>query len=158
MAVAISTLTPTQLRAPANPLAVAGNAVFVKQCTVTVPASTTAETMDTGMYVEPGTLVIGAVLDTDTTYGATATLSLKSKTAGVVFVAAKTLTVVGGEQCTIAANKGVVCPSSATANDQIQLLLAAADSPASETNITITLVCVSIRDMADASVYQTQNT
>lgn len=156
MAVAISTLSPTQLRAPANPLAVAGNVVFTKQCTVQVPAATTAETMDTGMYVDPGTVVLGAVIDVDTTYGATATLSLKTETAGVVFVAAKTVTVVGGEQCTIAANKGVISPSSATAKDQIQLILAAAASPASVTNITITLICASIKE--PLSPYTTQNT
>jgi len=139
MAIAFSAITGmVQNRAPANPLAVGGNILYARQIQVVVPASTTVATLDLGYYVDPGTLVVGAVIDTDTSLG-TSTLSLKTETAGVVFVAAKTVTVVGGEQCTIAANKGVISPSSATAKDQLQLILAAATSPASVVTLDITL-------------------
>ena len=157
MAIAFDAVTGlAEKRAPANPNAAKGNIVYARQFQVTVPASTTVATLDTGLYVAPGTMVHDCVIDTDTTYGATATLSLKTETAGIVFVAAKKVEVVGGQNSTIAANKGVISPSSATALDQIQLILAAASSPASETVLDITLYLSDIGPVE--STYETFDT
>lgn len=156
MAIAFSATTCTEVKAPANPVAVKGNVTYTKQFQVTVPASTTAAELDTGVYLPPGTLVLGCVIDTPTTFGATATLALATETANVVFVAAANVQTTGGQQMTIAANKGVAVPTSATADDQIQLALASAASPASDLVLTVTLVCASIVD--DQSTYSTYST
>lgn len=141
MAIAFSAISGiTELRAPASPVAVKGNVTYSRSVEVVVPASTTIAALPLGLMLPPGTQVIAASLDTDTTFGATATLALSTSTS--IFVAAKKLTVTGGEQCTLAANKGVVVPSSATADSEVSLTLAAASSPASEVTVRVTLVCV----------------
>ena len=152
MAIAFSAITGiSELRAPANPVAAKGNVTFTRSVEVVVPASTTVAALPLGLYLSPGTQVIAASLDTDTTFGATSTLALSTSTS--TFVAAKTLTVTGGEQCTLAANKGVVVPSSATADSEVSLTLAAATSPASEVTVKVTLLCIGTYVKAAANTY-----
>jgi len=142
MAIAFSAITDiTEQRAPANPVAAKGNVAYTRSVKVVVPASTTAAALPLGLFLPPGTQVVAASLDTDTSFG-TSTLALSTATS--TFVAAKVLTVTGGEQCTIAANKGVVVPSSATADSEVSLTLATASSPASEVTVVVNLVCVGI--------------
>lgn len=147
MAIAFSAIVPSELRAPANPIAVKGNTLYTRTFRVVVPASTTVATLVIGS-LPAGTLVVGAVIDTDTTFGATSTLALS--TSESIFVAAAVQTVLGGEQKTIAANKGVAVKSSTIAGLDLNLILAAASSPASEVIVDVTLVLCSIGPVEDA--------
>ena len=154
MAIAFSAITGIkELRAPANPSAAKGNVAFSRSVEVIVPASTTVAALPIGLMLDPGTVVLGAILDTDTTFGATSTLALSTSTS--IFVAAATLTVTGGVQATIAANKGVVVASSATAALEVSLTLAAATSPASEVTVRVTLICANIGPVESRSTYST---
>jgi hypothetical protein len=146
----------TELRAPANPLAVKGNTVYTRTVRFIVATSSTVAAGDlTGLKLPPGTMVIAAIIDTDTSFGST-TLALSTETSSKIFVAAKAVTVTGGESCVIAANLGVVVPSSATADDQVILTLGAATSPASEVEVELTLVLMAIGPVE--STYETYDT
>ncbi len=152
MAIAFSAITGvSELPAPANPAASKGNVTFTRMAKIVVPASTTVAVLPIGISLAPGTVVLGAVIDTDTSFGATSTLALSTSTS--TFVAARKVTLTGGETCTIAANLGVVVPTSATANSAVSLALAAASSPASEVTVYVTLFCASIKPVE--SLYTT---
>ena len=80
MAIAFSAITALKnLRAAANPLAAAGNIVFNRCVEIIIPASTTVGTLPLGLELPPGTQVLAASLDTDTSLG-TSTLALSTPT------------------------------------------------------------------------------
>jgi len=140
MAIAFSAIVPVEKRAPANPVAAKGNVAYTRQFRVVVPASTTAAALVIGT-LPPGTLVVGCVFDTDTSF-ATSTLELKTSTS--TFIADAVQTATGGTQKTIATGLGVAVPSSATAAADLTLTLGTATSPASEITLDVTLVLASI--------------
>ena len=151
MAIAFSAVPVVEQRAPANPVATKGNTAYTRKFRCVIPASTTVASLVLGK-LPTGTLVQGIVVDTDTTLGATARLTLL--TTDSTFMAAVAQTVVGGEQKTIAANKGVAVKSSSDELD-LTLQLSAASSPASEVVIIVTLTLASFDENAG---YATQNT
>ena len=137
MAIAFSAVPVTEERvggAPSNKV----NTCYTRTFEAVVPASSTAATLPLG-FLAPGTVVLSAVIDTDTSFGATATLALATGTS--TFVVARKVSVTGGEACAIAANKAVAVPTSATADAAVNLVLAAAASPASVVTVRVTLVC-----------------
>ena len=150
MAIALSAVVPVEKRAPANPLAVKGNVAYTRKFRLVIPASTTAAAVVLGQ-LESGTLVVGVVFDTDTSLGAT-TLALS--TTDATLVAAAVQTVIGGEQKTIAANAGVAVKTSSDALD-LTLTSAVAATPASEVILDVTLLCVSIKENAGYSTFDT---
>jgi hypothetical protein len=153
MAIAFSAVPVVEGRAPANPLAVKGNGMYTRTFRCTVPASTTVATLPIG-WLPPGTMVVAATIDKDTSLGATSTLSLS--TSEQVFVAAKNDTVTGGVGQIIVDNKNLVVKSSTAAGLAVNLILAAATSPASIIVIDVTLVLASVLPPEDT--YTTQST
>jgi hypothetical protein len=152
MAIALSAVVPVELRAPANPVASKGNVTYTRSFRLTIPVSTTAAALVLG-GLPPGTAVVAAYMDTDTSFGSH-TIALSTATS--TFVAAKAVTATGGYQLTLAANTGVVVPSSATADGVLTITTATGASPASIVVADITLVLASIGPVE--STYETYDT
>jgi hypothetical protein len=152
MAIAFSAVPVVEGRAPANPLAVKGNGMYTRTFRCTVPADTTAATLPIG-WLPPGTVVVAASIDADTSL-ATTTLALS--TSEQTFVAAKVQTVTGGEGCIIVANKNVVVKCSTSAGLAVNLVAATATTPSSVIVVDVTLVLASILPPEDT--YSTQST
>ena len=151
MAIALSAVVPVEKRAPANPVAVKGNTLYTRQFRLVIPASTTAAAVVLGQ-LPSGTVVVGIVIDTDTSLGAT---TLELKTTDATFMAAVVVTATGGKQMTIAAGLGVAVKSSSDALD-LTLTSAVAATPASEVIVDVTLILASIGPVE--STYATQQT
>jgi hypothetical protein len=139
MAIAFSAIVPVEKRAPANPVAVKGNTVYTRKFRVVIPSATTAAALVIGQ-VPPGTVVLGAVFDTDTSLAAV-TLELKTAESTFIVTTTNTLTVVGGVQQTIAVKKGVI--SKSTNTEDIDLTLTpSATTPSSEITLDVILTMV----------------
>ncbi len=139
---AFTDVTVTEKRNRPNPVAARGNVIYSRTVTFTIPASSTVATGDlTGLKLPPGTLVLGGSIKPSATLG-TSTVALKTETAGVTFVAAATVT--AERSLTIGDGVGLAVPTSATADDQVQLVLGTATSPASAISVELTLVLCGI--------------
>lgn len=149
---AIAAMTVTEKKTAANPVAVKGNAIYTRTVTFVIAASVTAGTADlTGLALPPGTLILGGSLKPSQDFGDTATLAFKTKTAGVTFCAAA---VRRAEASIIPADSNALAvPTTATADDTVQVVLAAAAAPASDTTFTLTLVCAPVGTVSGVSTY-----
>lgn len=136
---AIAAMAYTEKRTRGADAAAKSNNVYTRVVTFVIPASVTAGTADiTGLTLPPGSLLLGGSLKPSQDFGDTATLAFKTKTAGVTFSAAATRR--AEASLIVAAGQELAVPTSATAEDTIQVVLAAAAAPASDTTFELTLV------------------
>ena len=87
-----------------------------------------------GAKLPPGSVLLGGVVSPSQSLGTTK-LEFKTKTAAVIFSAATAYTA----EATIVNSIPVMVPSSATADDTIQVTTSVATAPASLTTVTVTL-------------------
>jgi len=113
------------------------NAVNAMVFSFVIPASSTvAGPIDiAGVKLSPGSVILGGVVSPSATLGGTATLAFKTKTSNVVFSAATAY----AAEVAIPNSIAIAVPSSATTDDQVQVSLAAASSPAADITVTVTL-------------------
>lgn len=124
------------------PLSYRGNVVYSRVVKFTIPADSTVATGDlTGLKLPPGTVVLGGSIKPSATLGSS-TIALKTETAGVTFVAAAVVTAERG--LAIAAGSELAVPTSATADDQVQCVIAAATTPSSDIVVELTLILASV--------------
>ena len=135
---AFTDVVVTEKRNSPNALMIRGNCVYSRTVEFVVPASSTVATGDlTGLKLPPGTLVLGGFIKPSATLG-TSTVALKTETAAVTFVAAAVATAERG--LAIAAAATLAVPTSATADDQVQLVIASATTPAAAITVELTLI------------------
>ena len=138
MAAGVSSIT--EVRGKAASKVNAPVSFFQRVISFVVNASTTAATYDlTGATLPPGTAVLGVVLSPSATLG-TSTIALQTKTATAVIAAAATLT--AERSATVTTPLAV--PTTVTANDTLQLVVATATTPASDITIVATLLCAAV--------------
>lgn len=151
---AIAACAITELKARAAAVADKMNRVYVRSVSFVIPASVTAGTAAlTGLKLPPGTLILGGSLKPSQDFGGTATLAFKTETAAVTFCAAATRRA----EASLLIGDGVALavPIGATADDQVQVVLASAAAPGTDTTFQLDLVCCAVGDSPEARTTQT---
>lgn len=144
-------VTINEKRNRPNQVAAKGNVAYSRSVEMVFDASEGAGTFDV-CDLPPGTVVLGVVLDTDTSFGAT-TIALATATGGITVVSAATLTTTGGVAAAI--NDAMAVQNVAGADDTLQLTTSAA-SPASEVKLNVTLILAALGPVDN--VYETYTT
>jgi hypothetical protein len=105
-----------------------------------IPASSTVGNVNlTNLKLGPGTILLGGTVKPSATLGSS-TLAFTTVTSNVIFSAATAYTAEAAITNTIP----LMVPSSATADDTINVALATATSPASDITVTVSLVIAQV--------------
>jgi hypothetical protein len=134
-------ITATEVRNTPAGLAARANVVFSRTIKMTLNALVAGTHNLVGLALAPGTVVLGGFIKPSATLG-TSTLALKCATSGVTFVAAATVAAERG--LAIAAASTLAVPTSATVDDQVQLVSAVATTPASDIEVEVTLILAQV--------------
>jgi hypothetical protein len=137
-------LVTAERKTTASDVAVKGNVVYARTFTFQSNASdTVAGPIDiTGIKVPPGVLFLGGVVKPTKTSDGTVlstgstTLAFNTKTAGVTFSAATAYTAEAAMPVTV----GLITPTTATADDTLQVTTASATLPAFAMTFYVTLL------------------
>ena len=135
---AFTDVTATEYRnKPAN-LSYRANAVYSRVVSFVIPALATVATGDlTGVKLPPGTLLLGGTVELSAALESSQTLGFKTETSNIVFVPQVAYGVSSAIVPTITA---LAVPNSATADDQVQCVMAGATAGSADVTVKLTMI------------------